>query len=114
MVIPPDAKFVTSDDSGLAILGVLLVSEPDHFAVLLERIRRRYNCAQVHHAQLDFYSDFWLFVSFPIARVTAICVRETASVSPPATPPPSVPPPAPPEEPQPIPPPLGPPQNQGS
>jgi hypothetical protein len=116
VAIPPDAKFVTSDDSGLAILGVLLVSEPDHYAVLLERIRRRYNCAKLHHAQLDFYSDIWLFVSFPIARVTAICEQQTATISPPPTQPPA-PPPTPPDitpPEQPIPPPLGPPQNPGS
>jgi hypothetical protein len=80
--IAPDAKFVTSDDSGLALLGLFVVSEPDHYAVLIERIRRRYNCAEIHHAQLDFYSDVWLFVSFPITRVTAICDPKRSDAGP--------------------------------
>lgn len=116
--IAPDAKFVTADDSGLAILGLLVVSEPDHYAVLLERIRRRYNCATIHHAQLDFYSDIWLFVAFPIARVTAVCDENpragavpAAAPQPPTPPPPPVAPTAPA---QPIPPPLGPPQPPGT
>lgn len=115
--IAPDAKFVTSDDSGLALLGLLVVSEPDHYAVLIERIRRRYNCAEIHHAQLDFYSDIWLFVSFPIARVTAICdpIVAPASATPPSQPVPALPAP-PPSSTAPetvVPPPLGPPTTTG-
>lgn len=98
--IEPGAKFVSSDDSGLAILGLFLISEPDHYAVLIERIRRRYNCAEIHHAQLDSYSDFWFFVSFPILRITAICDQaRPAPPKPPAPKPPPPPPPPPPETP---------------
>lgn len=73
-----EATFVSEEDSGLGLLGLgpgaaLLLSEPDHYAVLLERMRRHYRCGRIHHAQLDFYTDNWLLVTFPIARVTAIC-----------------------------------------
>jgi hypothetical protein len=71
--ISPDSVFVTEDDSGLALLGIFVVSEPDHYSVLVERARRRYKCERLHHVQLDFYSDYWLFIGFPIARITAIC-----------------------------------------
>jgi hypothetical protein len=71
--ISKDSVFVTEDDSGLALLGIFVVSEPDHYSVLVERARRRYKCERLHHVQLDFYSDYWLFVGFPIARITAIC-----------------------------------------
>jgi hypothetical protein len=70
---PDDATFVSEEDSGLAILGVLVVSEPDHYAVLLERARRRHECRRLHHVQLDYYTDHWLLVGFPIARITALC-----------------------------------------
>lgn len=101
--ISPDAVFVTEDDSGLAILGIFVVSEPDHYSVLTERARRRYNCERLHHVQLDFYSDYWLFVGFPIARITAVCERageqapsDSASpATPPATPPAAPKPPTP-------------------
>ena len=69
--INPEARFISEDDAGLAILSLLVVSEPDHYAVLLERARRK--CENLHHVQIDFYTDIWLFVSFPIVRLTAIC-----------------------------------------
>jgi hypothetical protein len=68
-----NATFVTEEDSGLMLFGVLQLSEPDHYAVLLERARRRFRCARVHHAQLDFFTDHWILVSFPIARLTLVC-----------------------------------------
>lgn len=118
--VSPDSVFVTEDDSGLALLGIFVISEPDHYSVLVERARRRYKCERLHHVQLDFYSDYWLFVGFPIARITAICEPmkakdesemeserpaapapapptpvETEKVDPPVTPtPPVTPPPA--------------------
>ena len=72
---PPSAPstFVSEEDSGLSLLGLFQLSEPDHYSVLLERARRRHRCARTHHAQLDFFSDHWIIVSFPIARVTLIC-----------------------------------------
>lgn len=72
---PPaaDATFVTEEDSGLSLLGVIVVAEPDHYAVLLERARQRYKCARLTHIQLDYYTDFWLLIGFPIARLTAVC-----------------------------------------
>lgn len=78
---PPsaDATFITEEDSGLLILGVFQISDPDHYAVLLERARRRHNCQVIHHAQLDFYTDHWLLVGFPIARMTMICERAPAT-----------------------------------
>jgi hypothetical protein len=87
MAAPPseDAFFITEEDSGLALAGLVHVSEPDHYAVLLERARRRHRCRRVTHAQLDYYTDFWLVVSFPISRVTLLCERdapETESASP--------------------------------
>ena len=85
---PDDATFVTEDDSGLALLGIFALAEPDHYAVLIERARRRHNCDTLTHIQLDFYTDFWLFVGFPIARITAICHRadDAATPSPAPTP----------------------------
>ena len=68
-----EATFVTAEDSGLMLFGFLQVSEPDHYAVLIERLRRKHNCRDIHHAQLDFYTDHWLIVAFPIARVTMLC-----------------------------------------
>ncbi len=70
----PDATFISEEDSGLGILaGLFLLSEPDHYVVLLERMRRRHRCGRIHSAQLDFYTDHWLLITFPIARVTAVC-----------------------------------------
>ena len=81
----PSAVFVTEEDSGLKILGLVQISEPDHYAVLLERARRRYRCARLTHAQLDFYTDYWVLVSFPIARITVVCEPEaTGATRPPA------------------------------
>ena len=34
------------------------------------------------HAQLDFYTDHWAIVAFPIARVTMVCERSVAASSP--------------------------------
>ena len=71
---PSDAAtFVSEEDSGLSIFGLLMISEPDHYTVLIERARSRYKCSLLTHTQLDFYTDFWLLVGFPIARITAIC-----------------------------------------
>ncbi|MCA9628259.1 MAG: hypothetical protein KC766_11360 [Myxococcales bacterium] len=69
----PDATFVQEEDSGLSLFGVFQIAEPDHYAVLLERARRRYRCSRIHHAQLDFFTDHWLLIAFPISRITAIC-----------------------------------------
>lgn len=78
-----DARFVTEEDAGLALLGLLVLSEPDHYAVLMERARRKNDCARLTHAQLDYYSDGWILVSFPIARITALCEpRREGSPSP--------------------------------
>ena len=68
-----DATFVTEEDSGLMLGSVIVITEPDHYAILLERARQRYRCARMHHAQLDFYTDYWLIVAFPIARLTLVC-----------------------------------------
>jgi hypothetical protein len=77
---PPgkEATFVSEEDSGLALLGVFVLSEPDHYTVLLDRARRHHRCAKLTHAQLDFYTDNWLIVAFPIARVTLVCTRPDA------------------------------------
>jgi hypothetical protein len=72
----PEARFVTEEDSGLSLLGIFVLSEPDHYAVLLERARRKHRCAKIHHAQLDFFTDHWLLVAFPISRITAVCEPE--------------------------------------
>lgn len=69
----PDATFVQEEDSGVSLLGFFQIAEPDHYAVLLERARRRYKCSRIHHAQLDFFTDHWLLIAFPISRVTAVC-----------------------------------------
>lgn len=89
----PDATFVSEEDSGLFILSLFQVSEPDHFAVLLARAKKRYRCSKIHSIQLDYYSEIWLIVSFPIARITAICEPEGAA--PPPAPPPAEPSPPP-------------------
>ena len=77
---PPaaDAEFVTEEDSGLSLFGVIMLAEPDHYAVLLERARQHYRCERMHHAQLDFFTDHWLLVAFPISRITLICERAPA------------------------------------
>ena len=68
-----EATFVEEEDSGLMLLGLIQLTEPDHYAVLTERLRRRHRCAKVHHAQLDYFTDHWLIVAFPVSRVTAVC-----------------------------------------
>ncbi len=73
-----DSTFVTEEDSGLMLLGVITLTEPDHYAVLLERARRHYRCDRMHHAQLDFFTDHWLIVAFPVSRITLICERDPA------------------------------------
>ena len=70
------ARFITEEDSGVSVLGLFDLSEPDHFAVLLERARQKHRCKTVHHAQLDFFTDHWLLVAFPISRMTLICEPE--------------------------------------
>lgn len=72
---PPSAAatFVTEEDSGLSLLGLIAVTEPDHYAVLLERAQRRFHCERLVYPQLDFYTDHWLIVAFPIARITLLC-----------------------------------------
>jgi hypothetical protein len=82
----PDSTFVTEEDSGLLLFGLLTITEPDHYAVLLERARRRYQCARMAHAQLDFYTDHWLIVAFPISRITVICEPAAAVAEPVPTP----------------------------
>jgi hypothetical protein len=69
------ATFVTEEDSGLMIAGIITLTEPDHYAVLLERARRRHQCQRMSHAQLDFFTEFWIIVAFPITRMTLICER---------------------------------------
>ncbi len=71
-----DALFVSEEDSGLTLFRVATLSEPDHYAVLIERMRRRYRCSAIHHLQLDLYTDDWLLLEFPIVRLTGICERE--------------------------------------
>ncbi len=71
----PHATFVTEEDSGLALFGLITLSEPDHYAVLLERARRRNKCTRLHHAQLDYFQDYWIIVAFPVARLTVLCDR---------------------------------------
>jgi hypothetical protein len=73
-----DATFVSEEDSGLTLFRIITLSEPDHYAVLVERMRQRYRCAAIHHLQLDLYTDDWLILEFPIVRLTAICDREEA------------------------------------
>ena len=73
----PTARFVSEEDSGIAIFGYFQLSEPDHYAVLMERARKRHRCSRLLQAQLDFYTDHWLLVSFPIARVTLLCESHT-------------------------------------
>lgn len=77
---PPSAAahFVTEEDSGLSLLGVFVLAEPDHYAVLLERMRRDHRCARLSYPQLDFYTDHWLLIAFPIARITSLCEPEPA------------------------------------
>jgi hypothetical protein len=77
----PDAQFVTEEDSGLSLFGVFMLAEPDHYAVLLERARQHYRCARMHHAQLDFFTDHWLIIAFPISRMTLICERSAAPIA---------------------------------
>jgi hypothetical protein len=76
---PParDSRFVTEEDSGLSLLGIFVFSEPDHYAVLVERARSNYRCSALHHIQLDFFTDHWLIVAFPISRITLVCAPET-------------------------------------
>ena len=75
----PEATFVSEEDSGLSLLGLLELSEPDHYAVLLERARQRYRCERLLHVQLDFFTDYWLIVAFPISRVTLLCEPKQAA-----------------------------------
>jgi hypothetical protein len=83
---PADARFVTEEDSGISILGMFVLAEPDHYAVLLERMRRDHRCARLLYPQLDFYTDYWLLVAFPISRITSLCEPETTGGPAPAAP----------------------------
>lgn len=76
----PEATFVSEEDGGLMLFGAFTLTEPDHYAVLLERARRRHRCARMHHAQLDFFTDHWLIVAFPVSRMTLICERSAAPI----------------------------------
>jgi hypothetical protein len=95
----PDARFVTEEDSGLSLFGMFVLAEPDHYAVLLERMRRDHRCERLLFPQLDFYTDHWLLIAFPISRVTSLCEPEAPPDPPSATPPakaetsPPIPPP---------------------
>ncbi len=86
----PDARFVTEEDSGLSIFGVFVLAEPDHYAVLLERLRRDHRCARLSYPQLDFYTDHWFLIAFPISRITSLCEPEADGS--PAAPIPALPP----------------------
>jgi hypothetical protein len=90
----PEARFVSEEDSGLSIFGAFMLAEPDHYAVLLERMRRDHRCARLLYPQLDFYTDHWLLIAFPISRVTSLC--EPAQLAPVPAEAPSPPPEAPP------------------
>jgi hypothetical protein len=72
---PPSAAahFITEEDSGLSLFGMFVLAEPDHYAVLLERMRRDHRCTRLSYPQLDFYTDHWLLIAFPIARITSLC-----------------------------------------
>jgi hypothetical protein len=83
---PADARFVTEEDSGISIFGVFVLAEPDHYAVLLERMRRDHRCARLLYPQLDFYTDHWLLIAFPISRITSLCEPEQAGGPAPAPP----------------------------
>ena len=82
----PDARFVTEEDSGLSLFGLFVLAEPDHYAVLLERMRRDYRCARLSYPQLDFYTDHWLLIAFPITRITSLCEPELPGAPPGAVP----------------------------
>ena len=73
--LEPNATFVTEEDSGLSLFGAFVLAEPDHFSILMDRAQRRYNCSTLRFAQLDFYTDHWGLIAFPISRVTLICER---------------------------------------
>lgn len=70
---PPNSRFVSEDDSGLLLFGIVTLSEPDHYAVLVERARRKHRCGKLSQGQLDFFTEHWLLVGFPVVRVTLLC-----------------------------------------
>jgi len=72
----PEARFISEEDSGLSVFGMFVLAEPDHYAVLLERMRRDHRCRRLLYPQLDFYTDHWLLIAFPISRVTSLCEPE--------------------------------------
>lgn len=77
---PPKAsRFVSEDDSGLLLFGLVSLTEPDHYAVLLERVRRKHKCARLSHGQLDFFTEHWLLVGFPVVRLTLVCEPEASA-----------------------------------
>lgn len=78
---PPSlaARFVSEEDSGLSVFGLFMLAEPDHYAVLLERLRRDHRCTRLLYPQLDFYTDHWGLIAFPISRVTSLCEPESVA-----------------------------------
>lgn len=72
------ATFVSAEDSGLMLFGLFTLTEPDHYAVLLERARKEFHCDHMRDAQLDFYTEYWIIVAYPISRITLICERDAA------------------------------------
>lgn len=78
----PESRFVTEDDSGLLLFGLVSLSEPDHYAILVERARKRHRCKSVSQGQLDYYTDHWVLIGFPVARVTLLCEPEAAPEAP--------------------------------
>lgn len=78
----PEARFVSEEDSGLSVFGVFVLAEPDHYAVLLERMRRDHRCSRLLYPQLDFYTDHWLLIAFPISRITSLCEPEQFNLPP--------------------------------
>lgn len=77
----PEARFVSEEDSGLSVFGMFVLAEPDHYAVLLERMRRDHRCRRLLYPQLDFYTDHWLLIAFPISRITSLCEPEQVDAS---------------------------------
>ena len=71
-----EARFVSEEDSGLSVFGMFVLAEPDHYAVLLERMRRDHRCRRLLYPQLDFYTDHWFLIAFPISRITSLCEPE--------------------------------------
>jgi len=80
---PATTRFITEDDSGLLLFGVLSLSEPDHYAVLVERARKKHRCGRLSQGQLDFFTEHWILVGFPVLRLTLLCEPDEGAASPP-------------------------------